>query len=170
MATHSSVLAWRTQGCGSLVGCRLWGRTELDLAVQLSLAAAAADLWKAYWMLNDFMINIAKGKLVWRWGDDIHTHLAWKETQEAETSLKMSHLHQKSRSFFLWFPTHQDLIVHFRRILFNPPAAPYQLGYWDTSVRVQDPWERKNWIVPSEYSRITRSPVTNGKGVSCELC
>ena len=26
MATHSSVLAW-----GSLVGCRLWGRTESDM-------------------------------------------------------------------------------------------------------------------------------------------
>ena len=31
MATHSSVLAWRIQGWGSLVGCRLWGRTELDM-------------------------------------------------------------------------------------------------------------------------------------------
>ena len=30
MATHSSVLAWRIPGQGSLVGCRLWGRTELD--------------------------------------------------------------------------------------------------------------------------------------------
>ena len=34
MATCSSVLAWRipgeSQGWGSLVGCRLWGRTELD--------------------------------------------------------------------------------------------------------------------------------------------
>ena len=30
MATHSSVLAWRIQGWGSLVGCRLWGRTESD--------------------------------------------------------------------------------------------------------------------------------------------
>ena len=30
MATHSSVLAWRTQGLGSLVGCHLWGHTELD--------------------------------------------------------------------------------------------------------------------------------------------
>ena len=28
--THSSVLAWRIQGRGSLVGCRLWGRTESD--------------------------------------------------------------------------------------------------------------------------------------------
>ena len=28
MATHSSVLAWRIPGRGSLVGCRLWGRTE----------------------------------------------------------------------------------------------------------------------------------------------
>ena len=26
MATHSSVLAWRIPGTGSLVGCRLWGR------------------------------------------------------------------------------------------------------------------------------------------------
>ena len=30
MATHSSVLAWRIPGTGSLVGCRLWSRTELD--------------------------------------------------------------------------------------------------------------------------------------------
>ena len=31
MATHSSVLAWRIPGMGSLVGYRLWGRTELDM-------------------------------------------------------------------------------------------------------------------------------------------
>ena len=30
MATHSSVLAWRIPGMGSLVACRLWGHTELD--------------------------------------------------------------------------------------------------------------------------------------------
>ena len=30
MATHSSVLAWRIPGQRSLVGCRLWGRTESD--------------------------------------------------------------------------------------------------------------------------------------------
>ena len=30
MATHSSVLARRIPGTGSLVGCRLWGRTESD--------------------------------------------------------------------------------------------------------------------------------------------
>ena len=31
MATHSSVfLPGESQGRGSLVGCRLWGRTELD--------------------------------------------------------------------------------------------------------------------------------------------
>ena len=30
MATHSSVLAWRIPGRRSLVGCRLWGRTESD--------------------------------------------------------------------------------------------------------------------------------------------
>ena len=32
MATHSSVLAWRIPGTGSLVDCRLWGRTESDTA------------------------------------------------------------------------------------------------------------------------------------------
>ena len=31
MATHSSVLAWRIPGRGSLVGCRLRGCTELDM-------------------------------------------------------------------------------------------------------------------------------------------
>ena len=30
MATHSSVLAWRSPGMGSLVGCRLWGHTKSD--------------------------------------------------------------------------------------------------------------------------------------------
>ena len=30
MATHSSVLAWRIPGMGSLVGCCLWSRTESD--------------------------------------------------------------------------------------------------------------------------------------------
>ena len=30
MVTHSSVLAWRNQGRGSLVGCGPWGRTESD--------------------------------------------------------------------------------------------------------------------------------------------
>ena len=30
MATHSSVLAWRIPGMGSLVGCGLWGPTESD--------------------------------------------------------------------------------------------------------------------------------------------
>ena len=30
MATHSSVLAWRIPGMGSLVGCRLQGHTESD--------------------------------------------------------------------------------------------------------------------------------------------
>ena len=30
MATHCSVLAWRIQGRGSLVGCCLWGHIESD--------------------------------------------------------------------------------------------------------------------------------------------
>ena len=30
MAAHSNILAWRIPGMRSLVGCHLWGRTELD--------------------------------------------------------------------------------------------------------------------------------------------
>ena len=30
MATHSSVIAWRIPGTGSLVACHLWGCTESD--------------------------------------------------------------------------------------------------------------------------------------------
>ena len=30
MATHSSALAWRIPGMGSLVGCRVWDCTESD--------------------------------------------------------------------------------------------------------------------------------------------
>ena len=35
MATHSSVLAWRIPGTGSLMGCRLWGPTESDTTERL---------------------------------------------------------------------------------------------------------------------------------------
>ena len=46
MATHSSVLAWRIPGTGSLVGCRLWGRTESDTTEADLAAAATARWWK----------------------------------------------------------------------------------------------------------------------------
>ena len=39
MATHSSVLAWRIPGTGSLVGCCLWGCTGWS-----DLAAAAGEI------------------------------------------------------------------------------------------------------------------------------
>ena len=38
MATHSSVLAWRIPGRGSLVGCRLWGHTESDMTEAMQQA------------------------------------------------------------------------------------------------------------------------------------
>ena len=41
-APHSSVLAWRIPGTGSLVGCRLWGHTELDTTSNSAAAAAGA--------------------------------------------------------------------------------------------------------------------------------
>ena len=35
-------LPGESQGCGSLVGCRLWGRTESDMTEETAAAAAAA--------------------------------------------------------------------------------------------------------------------------------
>ena len=42
MATHSMFLPGESQGRGSLVGCRLWGRTESDMTEVTAAAAAAA--------------------------------------------------------------------------------------------------------------------------------
>jgi len=43
MDTHSSILAWRIPGTVSLVGCHLWGCTELD-TTEVTAAAAAAEI------------------------------------------------------------------------------------------------------------------------------
>ena len=51
MATHSSVLAWRIPGTGSLVGCRLWGSHRVRHNWS-DLAAAAATLPKFYEACN----------------------------------------------------------------------------------------------------------------------
>ena len=40
MAAHSSVLAWRIPGTGSLLGRRLWGRTDSDTTEALAAAIA----------------------------------------------------------------------------------------------------------------------------------
>ena len=37
MATHSSILAWRTHGQRDLVGYGPWGQRELDTAERLTL-------------------------------------------------------------------------------------------------------------------------------------
>ena len=73
MATHSSVLAWRIPGTGSLVGCRLWGRTESDMTdatwqqqQQLGLKAVMASGSITSWKIDreivetvsDFIITI----------------------------------------------------------------------------------------------------------------
>ena len=49
IATHSSILAWRIQGWGSLVGCCLWGR---KVGHDWSDLAAAAAPWKHASMLK----------------------------------------------------------------------------------------------------------------------
>ena len=43
MATHSSVLAWRIPGRGSLVGCRLWGAQSRTRLKRLSSISSGSD-------------------------------------------------------------------------------------------------------------------------------
>ena len=51
MATHSSVLAWRIPGTGSLVGCRLWGHTQLD-TTEVTATANKLQQQKQYLRVN----------------------------------------------------------------------------------------------------------------------
>ena len=61
MATHSSVLAWRIQGRGSLVGCRLWGRTESDTTEATQQQQQHCMWWGAVGRLDQILvINIAQ--------------------------------------------------------------------------------------------------------------
>ena len=66
MATHSSVLAWKIQGIGSLVGCCLWGHTESDN--DWSDVAAAMILVAGYRKLGAGALGWPRG-MVWggRW-------------------------------------------------------------------------------------------------------
>ena len=48
MAPHSSISPGESQGRGSLVGCRLWGRTELDTT------EVTQQQQKSYWALRTF--------------------------------------------------------------------------------------------------------------------
>ena len=65
MPTHSSVLAWRIPGTGSLVGCRLWGRTESDTTEvtqqqQQQQQWTRRDLRKSLWPRWTGLVQIDK--------------------------------------------------------------------------------------------------------------
>ena len=48
MATHSSVLPGESQGRGSLVGCRLWARTESDTTEATQQQQQRFTTWTEY--------------------------------------------------------------------------------------------------------------------------
>ena len=60
MAIHSSVLAWRIPGTGSLVGCCLWGRTESDTteATQQQQQQQQQLLYLFSYLLLDTLISL----------------------------------------------------------------------------------------------------------------
>ena len=59
MAAHSSVLAWRIQGLGSLVGCRLQGRTESDMT---EATQQQQQQGKMKLCLNDYVFQVISQK------------------------------------------------------------------------------------------------------------
>ena len=61
MAAHSSVLAWRIQGLGSLVGCRLWGRTESDMT-EATQQQQQQQQGKMKLCLNDYVFQVISQK------------------------------------------------------------------------------------------------------------
>ena len=57
MAAHSSVLAWRVPGTGSLAGCRLWGRTE---SARLRRRSSSSSMLCTFLVLG-FQITVCLG-------------------------------------------------------------------------------------------------------------
>ena len=47
MATHSSILAWRSHGQRSLAGYSPWGHKESDMTEQLTLSLFTLNHWTA---------------------------------------------------------------------------------------------------------------------------
>ena len=48
MATHSSVIAWRIPGTGSLVGCRLWVAQSQTRLKRLSSSSSSSQWGRMY--------------------------------------------------------------------------------------------------------------------------
>ena len=55
MTTHSSILAWRIHGQGSLAGYSLWGRKELDTTERITPLTRSRMKGK-HIKINSFMI------------------------------------------------------------------------------------------------------------------
>jgi len=53
MATHSSILAGKSDGQRGLAGCSPWGRKESDMAERLSMHARnhMLDIWMSDWQV-----------------------------------------------------------------------------------------------------------------------
>ena len=58
MATHSSVLAWRIPGQGSLVGCRLWGRKSQTQLMQLSSSSSAYYISGTFLSTSHLLVHL----------------------------------------------------------------------------------------------------------------
>ena len=91
MATHSSVLAWRIPGTGSLVGFCLWGRTESDTTEATSLSLFTFMHWRRKWQPTPVFLSgesQGQGSLVgfrlWGRTESDTTEATWQQQQQQQ--------------------------------------------------------------------------------------
>ena len=80
MAPHSSTLVGKSRGRRSLVGCRLWGRTESDTTEATSLSLFTFMHWRGKWQPTPvFLPRESQG-----WGSLVGCRL-WGRTESDAT-------------------------------------------------------------------------------------
>ena len=78
MATHSSVLAWRIQGRRSLVGCHLWGLTELDTAEAMQQQQQQQQQQAPWRSENTLALKLLYNTVSKKYISCVHTSCIWK--------------------------------------------------------------------------------------------
>ena len=80
MATHSSVVPWRIPGTWSLVGCRLWGRTEQDTTEATQQQQQQQQLYRhLYDGSMEYFYHSKQILHVWPlWRQPVPTFILWK--------------------------------------------------------------------------------------------